>query len=489
MINKQNLKQLIEPHFYNNLKQEEYDIKFIQANKLLTWNRFDLAFKLLYLEMKDFNVEFSKEIYKEHIKAFSLGKFIEPGNEKKNSIESFIDEFENTFKNIKLNGFDKNKTLIPLSKDGSIANGAHRIASAIYLNKDVDCVTIDSSNHIYDYNFFYDRNISSDILDIVATKFIEYAPNTHIALLWPIGINKDKEVKGIFKNIVYEKKIKLNHNGAHNLLSQIYYGEEWLGSVENDFKGSKGKLVECFKTFNEFSVIAFQATSLDEVLKIKDNIRDIFGVGKHSIHITDTKEEVIRVARVVFNDNGLHFLNYAKPNRYISTHKKIEEFKKFIKQNNLDTKDLLIDSSFILSCYGLREAKDTDFFCSDNTKIKIKFDDINIHDEELQYYDDIKNELIYNPKNYFYFNDIKFLSFNQLYKMKSNRNEIKDKNDCKMMEALIENNRFKEFINRFKQYLFYSKIKLRAKLMSVLKVIGMYNLLKQISTILLNKRI
>ena len=67
--------------------------------------------------MKDFNVEFSKEIYKEHIKAFSLGKFTEPGNEDKNSINKFIDEFNKTFEDIKQNthisiafGIGDNKT-------------------------------------------------------------------------------------------------------------------------------------------------------------------------------------------------------------------------------------------------------------------------------------------------------------------------------------------------------------------------------------------
>ena len=57
-------------------------------------------------------------------------------------------------------------------------------------------------------------------------------------------------------------------------------------------------------------------------MKIKDKIREVFNVGKHSVHITDTKEEAIRTARVVFNDNSIHFLNYAKPNKYISIHKK-----------------------------------------------------------------------------------------------------------------------------------------------------------------------
>ena len=480
MITKNKLLNLIEPHFYDDLKKEKYEIKTIKADELLTHSRLDIAFKLLYLEMLKHDVKFSREIYQEHIRAFSLGKFSEPGNKEKNNIDKFINDFKEIFENIKNNGFDHEKTLLPLSKNSSIANGSHRIASAIFLDKDVNCVQIETTNHIYDYNFFYDRNVSCDILDTVVTKFVEYASNVHIAFLWPIGNKSSEKVENIIPNIVYKKEIQLNYNGAHNLLSQIYYGEEWLGNVENNFKGSQAKLIECFNTFDAFEVIAFQADNLDEVLKIKDNIRDIFGVGKHSVHITDTKEEAIRTARVVFNDNSIHFLNYAKPNKYISTHLKIDKFKEFIEINKLDNKDLLIDSSFILSCYGLREAKDTDFFCSDNNNIKIEFEDINIHDEELQYYNKNKNELIYNPKNYFYFNDIKFISFDNPYKMKTNRNEEKDKNDCNMMEALIENNMFKELYSRVKQNIFYFRIKARFKLITVLKSIGLFNIVKNI---------
>ena len=81
-------------------------------------------------------------------------------------------------------------------------------------------------------------------------------------------------------------------------MSQIYYGEEWLGNVKNHFRGANAKLIECFKTFDEFNVIAFEAENLEDVLKIKNNIRELFGVGKHSIHITDTKDETLRVAKL-----------------------------------------------------------------------------------------------------------------------------------------------------------------------------------------------
>ena len=38
---------------------------------------------------------------------------------------------------------------------------------------------------------------------------------------------------------------------------------------------------------------------------------------------------------------------------------------------------------------------------------EIKFDEINSHDEVLKYYENTKQELIYNPNNYFHFNELK----------------------------------------------------------------------------------
>jgi hypothetical protein len=81
IVLKNNLKTLIEPHFYKDLQKESYEILSIEAKKLLTFTRFDLAFKLFYLDMIGKNKKLAKDVYIEHIRAFSLGKFIEPGNE------------------------------------------------------------------------------------------------------------------------------------------------------------------------------------------------------------------------------------------------------------------------------------------------------------------------------------------------------------------------------------------------------------------------
>lgn len=459
---KKNLLDLIEPHFHNCLNSDDYKIQTIKAKKLLSYARLDLAFKLIYIKYQD--LEFAKKIYKEHISAFSLGSFKEPGNGEKNNFNKYVQSFNHTFLDIKKNGFDSKKTIIPLSKNGYIFNGSHRVSSAIFLNKNVQCVQLESPIHIYDYNFFYGRNISIDILDVAVSEFIEYADNTYIAFIWPTAQGFDSEIEKIIPNIVYKKDIKLNINGAHNLLTQIYYDEKWLGNIENNFQGAKNKLIECFKTFEPVRIIAFQADNIEKVSQVKEQVRELFNVGKHSIHITDTKADAIRVSRMVFNKNSIHFLNQSKPNKYIATHQKITKFKKFIQKNKLNVDDVILDGGTVLSVYGLRKSNDIDYFIDDNAKIKHSDTELDNHDDELKYHDIDKLELIYNPKFYFYFNDLKFIAFNQLYKMKKNRAETKDINDCKMMDAIKNKNNFKQGILRTKQNLVYFRVKYRKKI-------------------------
>lgn len=480
MIKKSQVLKLIEPHFEKDLDKDIYDVKTIDAKRCLTHTRFDLAFKLLYLELVYKDVKFAKDVYEEHIRAFSLGKFIEPGNKNKSSLEHFLKDFHEIFDDIKDNGFDDSRTLIPLSSNGAIANGAHRVASAVYLDKNVDCIHINSYDHVYDYKFFYSRNVPRHILDVAASTFVKYVDNLYIAFIWPRAKGHDKEIEECVPNIVYRKEIKLNSNGAHNLLSQIYYGESWLGSVEDSFKGAKGKLVECFKNSDPVRIIAFQAGNLAEVLKIKENVRNIFNIGKHSIHVTDTKEEALRVAKVVFNENSIHFLNHANPNKYVTTHGKITQFKEFLLKNEVDMEDVVLDSGSVLSVYGIRESKDIDYFVNDNDKVSFYDQECDCHDEELVYHGVKKAELIYNPDNYFYFNDLKFVSFDQVYAMKKKRAGEKDSNDCKMMEALIENNVMKKFFAKFKQNFYYMKVRFVVGCINTLKKIGLYDAVRLI---------
>lgn len=481
-IKKNDLLPLVEQHFHEYLTNSEYEVQFKSAEELLTWNRLDLAFKLLYLEYQTSCPTFAQEVYHQHIQALTLGSFKEPGNLGKNSFDKFLAEFKKISNAISVSGFDHKLTLIPLASSGSIANGAHRVASAIKANKDIACVKIEADMHQYDYKFFYDRNVSSAYIEAAVSKFIEIAPNVYLALVWPSAVGRDDELVKIIPNIIYRKEINLTGIGAKNLLVNVYHSEPWLGNYENKFKGVQGKLVECFKTTNSLRAIAFQADTHEEVLSIKEKVRNIFQIGKHSIHITDTESEALIVSRLLFNDNSIHFLNYADPYKYIQNSSEIKKIHRFAKDCALKADELLIDGSLLLSLYGIRKNQDVDYLTvREINQDTLLIPSINNHSEDAHYHEEDISTLVINPKFHFYHEGIKFISFIQLYKMKKNRGELKDINDCKMMDSLIDNKRSKILFNKIRQNIFYLKVKAKIRFIYLLKKIRIYNTLKMVA--------
>ena len=141
--------------------------------KLLTLNRLDVIFKILYLKYLDLDAtKLSRDLYYSHIKVITNGLFVEH-NSNKRTFDDFLFEFKKVSNSIKENGFDSEISKIPISKEGSIVNGAHRLASAIYYKAPfVSVKQTKESNHVYDYNFFRLRGMSNNFIQLAILEFI-----------------------------------------------------------------------------------------------------------------------------------------------------------------------------------------------------------------------------------------------------------------------------------------------------------------------------
>ena len=287
------------------------------------------------------------------------------------------------------------------------------------------------------------QSMTSSVKDYISPRYVD---KMCIAFIQSILQEDMVGVEQIIPNIISSKLIELNTRGVHNLFMQI-------GCEQSDLN------VNCVNTKHKIKVVAFKADDKDTIKKIKNKVKTLLHMECNSVFIVNTKELVIKVSQLVFNDNGVHFLNYAQPNKYASVHYKIGQYRNFISKNKVSMEDVLLDSGMVLELYGIRGSSDIDYFVDDNTKIKQCDEKFDNHDDELQYHDESKLEMINNPKYYFYFNGLKFVSFNQVYRMKQNRGDIKDINDCKMMEALIEKDWFKAVISKAKQEFYYVGIK------------------------------
>lgn len=446
--------------------------------KLLSSNRIDVIFKYLALKLKNDAPILAHKIYYDHIKIITNGLFIEIDNNKK-KFQDFKNEFYFLNEEIKNNGFDEKISKIPLSKDGTIVNGAHRLAICLFYNKSVSTINTLEKSHNYNYFFFKTRGLEQNILELGILNHISLTSNNYLAIIWPISNKKIKYISE-FKDVLYEKKIYLNSNGAQNFVAQVYKKHKWLGDFENGYSGAITKVSQVYNRNHPIHLIFFKEKSLKKVNYIKEKLRNKFSIGKSSIHITDNQEETLDLATLLLNENSQNFLNASKPYKFKSLFSKLKSLKEDLERNNFDSNDIVLTGSTTLGIYGIREPKDVDYLSS---YIDLFSEEYQNHKSQIKFYSTPIENLIYDSKNYFTFNGFKFLRLEKIKEFKENRNEEKDKMDLMLMEnqKIKLTNKINYYIrNTLTEY----KFKTIALIIPISKKFGFYSIAKRIYKIL-----
>jgi hypothetical protein len=417
------------------------------AKKLFKWNRFDLPIKHLFLKFysKGIKSDFAENAYKEHLKLWN--NFKEYGNPNKNTYDAFKSDFINIFNDIKNNNFNWEKSPVVIDNNDFLLNGAHRAASASLLEKHVECKIGSELNRdgqkICDYRMFNNLNLSQQYKDAAALELARLNSEEHLIIsLFPAATHSRTVVENIISKycgISYKKDIWLNNTGAFNYMLQLYKGEAWAGGWSNNFAGFREKARLCFT--NETTPMVVYLVNLSDLKiarQLKEEIRKVYNIGNHSVHINDTPEETLRLARCLFNENSIHFLNNAELKNYTNFLNQLDYFKNNINENNLDIEDYCITASSVLSIYGLREGNDIDYIHHDNIKIEGNpmVSSHNTYGENLYPYK--YDEIIYNPQHHFYAGGIKFTSLDIVKKLKEKRGEEKDVIDIKLINNFLK---------------------------------------------------
>tara|TARA_B100000945_G_scaffold181333_1_gene145301 strand:+ start:2907 stop:4070 length:1164 start_codon:yes stop_codon:yes gene_type:complete len=383
----------------------------INPNDLLTHKRFDVVVKYMYAS--NLASEFYKNAYKEHLRIWN--GFYE-GSPRKRGFE----DFDNAFKSIINNTVDEP---VPVNPEGHIANGAHRLAAALYHQRPINIrnTNPDENNYVEsDYEYFVKRGLSQSIVKRTALEYAKLKSNTHVMCLFPIAHKRMTEVINIIEkhsNIFYKSSEVFNATGQLGLIKEIYLSDGW-----GTEKAIRKKCKQCFRGMSQVTFVLLDAKNLETVKEMKNKIRALFKVGNHSVHINDTHEDTIRIAKTVFNINSIHFLNNRK-NVSFPNYKKLMAN---IKPNENE----VITGSTVLSLYGLRDCKDID-------KIYYNNPPPDSHNQYLKnLYKLTLDDIVNNPIYHLYYNGFKYVSLDVIKNMKKTRNEPKDIIDVKLAEEI-----------------------------------------------------
>lgn len=465
---------------------QKYKVEYINARELITADRIDLVAKIKYIEAidKGYKTDFFEDLYRETIAAFSDDTYKEPGNKEKNSFKKYTKIFKELIDEIKNNGFDINKSIIPVGKNNAIMDGAHRVSIAAYFNLDIPIVRFENIEIKYDADFFMMKQMNLEYINYLIYEFCKLKNNIYAICLWQ-KCSPEDVFKSLAKikekcNVIYRYKISLNYNGLKNLMVQIYNKHDWVGSYKDHHKGVLTKVDNCYSENKDINIILVETDNVDEILKLKNSIREDVKIGNHSIHSTDNINETLQLLSLTLNENSVYGLNNYNPDKYYKFNVKFEKFKEIIKTNNISVDDVAIDSSAIMALFGIRENEDIDAII--NEKYVNLFDEIGLddHNNQIVFYNKSIDDLLYNPCNYFIYDGIKFLTLSNLLIMKKNRNEQKDQEDVILINNnLSDSKKSGNFKILLKKTIRRIKRKTKKNLVDLLKKIGCFEMCRK----------
>lgn len=414
---------------YHITEEMEYSIETVPAEQLLSVNRLDIIAKYQYLIDRDRIPEAARSNYLEHIRCMTKGSFYEAGSEKQGK-DSFLSSFDALYESLRKNGYSEQEIPVPVDRNMQIVDGAHRVAACLALHLPVRIIhlPIDGIYDRYDYHYFEAQGMDSDLLEQMVLGFIRLHANTACFNIWPAAKGHDEELTQILEGsfqVLYRKSVALNENGAFNYLAQIYSEYSWAQNDGDGFSGVYRKLLPCFPDFQPVQVWFVVTDSYEHATEVKGQLRDLYGLEKHSLHATDNHRETVQMAEILLSRNSIDFMNACNSTRFKSTF----ELLKGVGQFNLET--TVFTGSLILALYGIREAEDLDYLSLDHPE--------GSHNEYLSLYGMTLNEAIYDPANYFCYFGMKFVTLKRVMEFKECRNEGKDADDLRLLKALQKN--------------------------------------------------
>ena len=412
----------------------------LQSRSLFKWNRFDLPIKTLFLKDHNRGITFGEEVYKEHLRLWN--GFKEYNNPDKNTYEKFRDDFLQIKKDMLNKEFDWKRSPIVIDEQNHLLNGSHRTAASAFTNTNAEFevgVNIKDGQKVCDYKMFKELGLDENYMDAAALEMVRHNKNLLMVSLFP-SANHSRNIDHIlskYGNIAYKKDVHLNKNGAFNYTLQLYKGEAWAGDWHNNFAGFRDKTRLCFTNNDPMTVYLVEFNDLSKARSAKEDIRAIYNIGNHSVHINDTYEETLRLSRCLLNKNSLHFLNNSKSKNYHKFLSQLKYFEQYIIKNGLDFEDYCISASSVLSLYGLREGNDLDYLHTNPEQIQ-GHPDIHSHNEYgIGKYSKKTEEIVHDPNNHFYYGNLKVASLDIIKALKTLRGETKDIADIKLINSVL----------------------------------------------------
>lgn len=173
---------LLEAADLSRLGPGDLELSWRPAAGLFTWNRLDLGFKVRYLELLGADPDRAIDCYAADIGAQTFDSFVEYTDPTKNSLVDYHRRFAHIYRALADGAFDWERRPVLTARDGSLLNGAHRVAAALVLGRPVRCLQSDLDPYLADWRIFRARAVPRSLIEAAVARFVTIAPGCRLGV-------------------------------------------------------------------------------------------------------------------------------------------------------------------------------------------------------------------------------------------------------------------------------------------------------------------
>lgn len=434
------VRRLLNPYNLSHLPIGDVHHKEVRSPEMLvSARRYDVAAKsiLARSHVRSASLGWAEEVYAQHLRCF--GNYKEGDGSGKQGLGEYRKRFGQLIESIGSDGFDDDISCVPVDRNGVLIDGAHRHAICLVYRRPLSVISFDVDAVVYDYRYFQDRGMPTTMLDAMAFEYCSYHRSFFVAVLFPRAypfFDEAREILGRAGSIFFEKEIALSSSGRRNLIRLLYKGEPWIGEGKQITRGLLYHSNERFCGKNCVRCIFIDDTDVLRMREAKEEIRRLCGGGNDAAHINDEVDEAMRVAEIVLNDNGVHFLNHADFGSLEEGESKLMAYRRAIATSGRDIEDFCVDGGYVLAAYGLRATADLDYLHVGPALSVAPQEGIDSHNGELYSPDTSLADCLFDPRYHFRYEGLKYSALPSLRERKRLRAEPKDRRDLLLIDSL-----------------------------------------------------
>ena len=397
-------------------------IEYLSASRLDIVGKIPLA-QAIVGSREDF---WARELFHECLLSMSpTGNFSEDGT--KFTLFDYEAHFRELIESMMRNGYDSSISRVDIASDGTVWNGAHRIAAAHVMDLSVDSVFTGETPQVYDWHYFVRSGMPRIYLDSLAGIFTKHVQKTRGFVLSGLTGEETKMAKRSLAKmapLVFEKTIHLTEIGIRRNLELMYGHLDWYEPalleqlVRERFSSSD---------YAASTLLLYELPSSMSPRDIKENLRR--DLGKHhfirQIHGTDDWEETKSLAEVWTNSNSLKFLNETP----IGSETRLLDRLSILDSENAAQKDhYVIDAGASLELHGVRVTDDIDHIClgDEHSQLELLGD---CHREDYLQLGTSLTNVVYSPREHLIWAGRKFTTLDVEFRRLRNSQSSKHKQD------------------------------------------------------------